>query len=77
MALRELDEPEHMIATLAHEIAHIKLLGENRMEENDEIMTDLKTLFFGLGVFNANAALLKQGENFIAANEDIIFQQEI
>jgi hypothetical protein len=56
LALSELDEPEHMIATLAHEIAHIKLLGENRMEENDEATTDLTTIFFGLGIFNANAA---------------------
>lgn len=52
----KLDEPENMVATLAHEIAHIKLLGENRMEENDEPITDLTTIFFGLGIFNANAA---------------------
>jgi hypothetical protein len=52
----KLDEPENMVATLAHEIAHIKLLGENRLEENDEPITDLTTIFFGLGIFNANAA---------------------
>lgn len=52
----KLDEPEEMVATLAHEIAHIKLLGENRLEENDETITDLTTIFFGLGIFNANAA---------------------
>jgi len=52
----KLDEPENMIATLAHEIAHIKLLGESRLEENDELITDLTTIFFGLGIFNANAA---------------------
>ncbi len=51
-----LEEPEKMVATLAHEIAHIKLLGENRLEENDEPLTDLTTIFFGMGVFNANAA---------------------
>jgi len=45
-----------MVAVLAHEIAHIKLPGENRMEENDERITDLTTIFFGLGIFNANAA---------------------
>jgi hypothetical protein len=122
----KLDEPENMVATLAHEIAHIKLLGEERLEENDEPITDLTTIFFGLGIFNANAAfqtfadynyygwsqsgyltqmewgyalslfayirqekqpdwihhLCKnvkadfiQGQNFIAANESIIFQQ--
>ncbi len=51
-----LDEPENLVATLAHEVAHIKLLGENRLEENDEPLTDLTTIFFGLGIFNANSA---------------------
>jgi hypothetical protein len=51
-----LDDPEKMVATLAHEVAHIKLLGENRIAENDEPITDLTTIFFGLGIFNANAA---------------------
>lgn len=51
-----LEAPENMVATLAHEVAHIKLLGENRLEENDEPLTDLTTIFFGLGIFNANAA---------------------
>jgi hypothetical protein len=56
IARKNLDEPEQMIAVLAHEIAHIKLLGENRINENDEQITDLTTIFFGLGIFNANAA---------------------
>lgn len=62
LARKKLDEPENMIATLAHEIAHIKLLGENRMEENDEPITDLTTIFFGLGIFNANAAFQTFGD---------------
>lgn len=45
-----------MVATLAHEIAHIKLLGEERMEINNEPLTDLTTIIFGLGIFNANIA---------------------
>jgi hypothetical protein len=53
---RKLHQPEFMVATLAHELAHIKLLGEERLEENDEQLTDLTTVAFGLGVFNANAA---------------------
>jgi Peptidase family M48 len=51
-----LDEPEEMIAVLAHELAHVKLLGEQKVTENDELITDLTTILFGLGVFNANAA---------------------
>lgn len=45
-----------MVATLAHELSHIKLLGEERLLENDEQVTDLNTIIFGLGIFNANAA---------------------
>jgi hypothetical protein len=41
---------------LAHEFSHIKLLGENRMQENHEHLTDLFTVVFGLGIFNANAS---------------------
>lgn len=51
-----LSQPENLVATIAHEIAHIKLLGENRIEDNNEHLTDLTTVIFGLGVFNANAA---------------------
>ena len=51
-----LSQPENLVATLAHEIAHIKLLGENRIQTNNEPLTDLTTMIFGLGIFNANAA---------------------
>lgn len=57
LARTALNNPEEMVGTLAHELAHVKLLGENRMEENDEKITDLATMFFGLGIFNANSAL--------------------
>jgi hypothetical protein len=53
---KKLKEPENMVATLAHEIAHIKLLGEGRIKENNERLTDLTTVIFGLGIFNANSA---------------------
>ena len=51
-----LSNAEKLVATLAHEIAHIKLLGEDRLKVNNESLTDLTTTVFGLGVFNANAA---------------------
>ena len=53
--LGQLKEPDKLVATFAHEIAHIKILGEGRLKENDEYLTDLVTVFFGLGIFNANA----------------------
>ncbi|MEO8769645.1 MAG: hypothetical protein ABI402_06160 [Ferruginibacter sp.] len=56
MERRKLKQPENMVATLSHEIAHIKLLGETRIEDNDEKLTDFTTVIFGLGIFNANAA---------------------
>lgn len=49
-----LTEPISLIATISHELSHVKLLGENRIDENDEMLTDLSTVFFGLGIFNAN-----------------------
>lgn len=51
-----LSQPEVLVATLAHELAHIKLLGEQRVDFNDEHLTDLVTTIFGFGLFNANCA---------------------
>ncbi|NQX98958.1 MAG: hypothetical protein HRT73_13935 [Flavobacteriales bacterium] len=51
-----LKEPINLIATIAHEFSHIKLLGENRIKENDEYLTDLMPIVFGLGVFGACSA---------------------
>jgi hypothetical protein len=51
-----LGKPDTMIATIAHELAHVKLLGQKGMEDNDELLTDLATVFFGFGVFNANTS---------------------
>lgn len=53
---RKLRDPEGMAATLAHEMAHIKLQGEGRLSERDEKLTDLVTVVFGVGIFNANVS---------------------
>jgi hypothetical protein len=60
---KNLNDPENLVATLAHEFAHIKLLGEKRLEFNDESLTDLTPVVFGLGVFNANASF-KEHKSF-------------
>lgn len=52
----KLNDPIAIVATLAHELAHVKLLGEKRIEENNEDLTDLLTIIFGLGIFNANVS---------------------
>lgn len=48
-----------MTAVIAHELGHARLNGENRIEPGRadmEALTDLSTVFFGFGIFNANAA---------------------
>jgi hypothetical protein len=53
-----LDHPMALIATLAHELGHV-LLGEHRIASDQpdrEPLTDLLAVFFGLGIFGANAA---------------------
>jgi hypothetical protein len=53
---RSMQNVERLIATIGHELAHIKLLGEERISKNNEPLTDLTTVVFGLGIFGANAA---------------------
>jgi hypothetical protein len=51
--------PMALVATIAHELGHALLLGEGRISperEDHEPLTDLLTVFFGLGIFGANAA---------------------
>jgi hypothetical protein len=51
--------PMALVATLAHELGHLLLLGDGRVSaerEDGEPLTDLLTVFFGLGIFTANAA---------------------
>jgi hypothetical protein len=55
---KKLKSPEGMVATLAHELSHVKLLGEGRIKDNNERLTDLTTVVFGLGIFNANVAFV-------------------
>jgi len=50
-----LKDPINLIATLAHELSHLILLGEGRLEENDEELTDLNTIAMGFGIFTANS----------------------
>lgn len=51
-----LKDPINLIATLAHELSHEILLGEGRLEKNDEELTDLNTIAMGFGIFTINTA---------------------
>ena len=44
-----------LIATISHELAHQILLGENRIEENDEFLTDFTAILYGFGIFIGNS----------------------
>ncbi|MTE16040.1 hypothetical protein [Nocardia aurantiaca] len=59
LELARLRSPITLVATVAHELAHERLLGERRIapdRHDGEQLTDLTTVYLGLGVFNANAA---------------------
>lgn len=53
-------QPMALVATLAHELGHVLLLADGRISAaqrpDHEPLTDLLTIFFGLGIFSANAA---------------------
>ena len=52
-------EPVALVAALAHELAHVLLHGDHRLEKNEEDgehVTDLLAVLLGFGVFMANAA---------------------
>jgi len=63
-----LKDPLTVVATLAHELGHVILLGGGHLQrdaEDMEPMTDLVTVYLGLGVFTANAS-----RRFIQYQED-------
>jgi hypothetical protein len=54
-----LKDPTSLVATIAHELGHVILLGGELMTPktpDHEPMTDLVTVFLGLGIFTANSA---------------------
>jgi len=53
----EMTDPMSLVGTLAHELAHQRLLGEGRIDPDvydNELLTDLTVAFKGLGIFLAN-----------------------
>ena len=55
----QLKDPMCLVATIAHELGHVVLLGEERVssdEDDHEPLTDLFTVFRGLGIFSANSS---------------------
>jgi hypothetical protein len=61
---RQLGDPMALVATLAHEIGHEILLGQNRVsreQPDHEPLTDLLTVFQGMGIFTANSTIRDRG----------------
>jgi hypothetical protein len=59
------DRPSDLVGTMAHELAHQRLLGEGRAEANafdNELLTDLTAVYHGFGVFLANNPRKSTGE---------------
>lgn len=60
IAQSTLDDPQSLLATLAHELSHELLLGGGLLspeDPNHEWVTDLLPVFFGLGIFAANSTV--------------------
>ena len=58
--VKQLPEPKSLVATFAHELGHVRLLGEKRVTTDTvdhEWLTDLMTVFCGMGIFTANTVL--------------------
>jgi hypothetical protein len=52
-----LQRPADLIGTMAHELAHQRLLGEDRADPDafdNELLTDLTAIYHGFGIFLAN-----------------------
>lgn len=67
VAASQLANPTALVATLAHEVGHEILLGGGVLSEevaDHEQVTDLLTVFLGLGVFNANSTLHESHWNY-------------
>lgn len=53
------NEPDQMVAVMAHEMAHVLLLGGGKIKrdlDRMEPLTDLMTVFSGFGILNANTS---------------------
>ena len=54
----EFGDPMNLVGTFAHELSHVRLMGERHVagdEFDNEILTDLMTVHVGMGLFLANS----------------------
>ena len=54
----QLEDLSSLVGTMAHELAHLRLMGEGRVtghEYDNELLTDLTAAFHGFGIFLGNS----------------------
>lgn len=54
----ELENLSALVGTIAHELSHLRLMGQGKMigyEFDNELVTDLTVVFHGLGIFVGNS----------------------
>src|SRR5688572_1324138 len=64
----------HLVGTAVHELAHARLLGENRISADafdNELLTDLTVVFHGLGIFLANVPRHWQSDTAVWPGTDL------
>src|SRR5262249_51087023 len=62
----QLPEPLSLVGTLAHEVAHVLLLGDARISDESgdhELVTDLLTVFLGMGIFGSSCVIRETSKN--------------
>ncbi|MBL7473782.1 hypothetical protein [Robertkochia sediminum] len=76
---QQLKNPISLIATISHELSHQILLGENRIEENDEILTDIMAIVYGFGIFigNSRFQFISNGFSWSSSNQGYLPEQII
>lgn len=70
----ELVELDGLIGTMAHELAHQRLLGEGRLQSNcfdHELTTDLTAVFHGFGIFLADSRRVCAGSYDVWPGTDL------
>ncbi len=62
----DLTQAADLIGTMAHELSHLRLMGEYRVqgdEYDNELLTDLNAVFHGFGLFLANSPRNWESQN--------------
>jgi hypothetical protein len=71
----QLHDAMSLVGTIAHELAHVRLMGENRIDPevfDNELVTDLTVVFHGMGIFLANVPRNWESDNKRWPGSDLV-----